>query len=1297
MSLDSNVSNASGIPRLKGRENYAVWKLVINTVIEAEASNTSGKKSAYLEARTKQLIVTSVSEKILLSISQCENSESMFEKIEKLYGNRESDLDELHTQFQNFTYKNDTSAQENITRLENIRSKITSLGDTISESAFRSRLLNSLPKRFNGLRSACNVSKRLTNDDLIIAIITEDCQLTEEFKKRESVTSRGGNKLKIEGVCFICSKPGHKAKDCRSNIKNNVGANGKNSSNSSSATSSWSCFYCKEKGHGIAQCPKLKDMKCNNCQQNGHISKYCKKSSSKGSSDLGSASGSNSNIVASCMGLTSTLQSSTSASALNSSISIDKNSWVLDCACTQHICNDKSILRNLENTNAKILAANSAKVDVNLIGVVDALCNGQKLCFNDVLFNPNSPANLVSLIMLFKRGWSINQFHINKVVLTKDCFRIEATRDENDLWILPIKAIQSSSSELLNFNNTNKSKLSDNFACISVSDWHRCFAHQNIQYTKEHLNRLGIVYEKSNFHKCVSCSKGKICRSTYHPSSSVAKTVAELTHVDLLTSPVLSIGGSKYALVFKDDFSCYRTVYFLKTKDNTVSLFEDYFNRIETQTGNKPKRIRSDNGKEEINADIDELCSIRGIIHELTCPFTPEQNGRAEREMRVLSEAVTTILIDSNLEKKFWAEAMAYAAFTLNRVGKSTINGKTPYEVFYSRDPFDVRFLRPFGCKVIIQIPKEKRKKFDPRGESGIFLGYQPHTKGYKVILDSDNTIRVSCNVQFLDFKQDNTAEMNESLRDFNDSDYEITEIEYDWDSNGDNDLEMVVGLLGFCVPETFKEISDLEPNEKRIWLEAVSRELNSMEKHQVWEAVPYTNQKVIDTQWIFRVKNAEEAKARLVAKGFQSTNYSKTYAPVANITSIRVFLAIAVQRRMKILQADVETAFLNSELKEEIYIRPPDGLDVNKGTVLRLKKALYGLKQAPASWYSTIDSILTNNGFRRCTVELCLYIFSSDLFIIIYVDDFLIAAINQELIDFVLNLLKDSLEIKIFEKPEKFIGLSLNIKEDTIEIDQTDYIKKCVKRFGLGDSKTVTTPMETKLDLSKTNSNSSLCILKFQKLLGIINYIMERTRPDINFSTNVLSRKVKVANEELYKYLLRILKYLKGNANMKLIYRTSEKCEAITAYCDASWASIEGRSTTGYLIKVFDNLVCFKSRKQTLVSLSTAEAEYISMSECAIDVTWIRNILKEVGLEIGPITIYCDNQAAIKIGETQGNYNRTRHINIKYQHIKDLVSKNIIQLKYIESSHNLADFLTKCVDSTKIRSAMAKLGFKSV
>ena len=1272
--MSSDLS-LSGIPRLRGKENYANWRLVIDACVEAE--NSTKKSAVAHEAKTKQLIVTSVAEKILPSLTECATSAEMFEKLRILYGCGKGDLLQLHSQFHNFVYKNELSAQENITILENIKVRINALGDTISDAAIKSKVLNSLPKRFRGFVSACNLNRDLDYDKLIESLMLEDQQLTATFQKlRESTSSassrhstRNFSDKREKSNVSLLNALGSKPKNLSDSSKNVSSLNmsdssGKDNSNTRDPSSDWVCFYCKNKGHGISRCPKLKDVTCHKCNTKGHIAKHCKHVAEQSSGSVA------------CMGLTSLC-------ATPKNVVLSKSSWILDNACNGHVCNDKALFEpdSLRSVDSNILVGNSAKVQIGLIGIVNAKTNNCDLRFENVSFNPDSPANLISVSRLLKKGWVVKEFSLTRIVLCKGLFQMIGVKDENDLWVVPIEPTRCLISD-------GKPVVKLNVSCLSLVEWHRCFAHQNMQYTREHLNRLGIQYTKVNVNKCVSCGLGKICRSSHGPSLSIAKEVGELTHIDLLISPEKSLGGSKYALVFKDDYSRYRTVYFLKGKNESANWFVDYFNRVETQTGKRPKRIRSDNGTEEINQVIDRLCSERGIIHETTCPFTPEQNGRAEREMRILSEAVTTILVETKSSKKLWAEAMAYAAFTLNRVGRSSDSRKTPYELYYNREPFDVRLLRPFGCKIIVQIPKEKRKKFDAHGEEGIFIGYPPDTKGYKVLL-KDNKIRVSSDVLFLEFEVEQAAENNTD-------DTVVTEIDYDWDS--DEEEPEPVCLFNLRTPKTIREIASMGDEEKLIWDSAVHRELESMAKYNVWTVVPYQGQELVDTKWVFRVKDTEEGpmgKARLVARGYQTSNYGDTYAPVANITSIRVFLSVAVFRKLKIWQVDVETAFLNGELKEEIFLKPPDSLDVSNGAVLKLNKALYGLKQAPHSWFVTIDKVLRDNGFRQSKSELCLYVKGKDLFLILYVDDILIAGSDDNSISTVIELLNSYFEIKVTTKPTKFLGLTLDVQKDRIEITQETYIQSCLQKFEMSDAKPAKTPMESKLDLSKINSNTSLCVLKFQKLLGSLNYVMERSRPDINFPVNALSRRTHVANEEHYRYLQRVLRYLKGTSSSKLVYKSKPDAAPLEAYCDASWAAEEDRkSTTGYLVTVYGNLVLFKSKKQSLVALSTAEAEFIAMSEAARDIMWIRNLLIDLEVPIRTSDLYCDNQACLQIVTNTGNYNRTRHVDIKHQHVRDLVRKNLIRVTHVGSELNLSDFLTKSLAFDKIKVAMNQLGF---
>ncbi|GBP60154.1 Retrovirus-related Pol polyprotein from transposon TNT 1-94 [Eumeta japonica] len=200
--------------------------------------------------------------------------------------------------------------------------------------------------------------------------------------------------------------------------------------------------------------------------------------------------------------------------------------------------------------------------------------------------------------------------------------------------------------------------------------------------------------------------------------------------------------------ILKDDYSNFRTVYLVKTKDEIKHCLEDFLNRAENVTGNKVKTFRTGNGMEFINKEVKEMCSERGIIHQTTVCYTPEQNGKAERENRTLVEAARTMLHANNLHKKLWAEAVNTAAFVLNRTGKGR-DGKSPFELWTGRS-YNIHQLQEFGSPVYAYIPKEKRRKFDKKAEKGLMVGYGEETKGYRIYFSEKNCIFIKRDVVFL-------------------------------------------------------------------------------------------------------------------------------------------------------------------------------------------------------------------------------------------------------------------------------------------------------------------------------------------------------------------------------------------------------------------------------------------------------------------------------------------------------------------------------------------------------------------
>jgi hypothetical protein len=203
--------------------------------------------------------------------------------------------------------------------------------------------------------------------------------------------------------------------------------------------------------------------------------------------------------------------------------------------------------------------------------------------------------------------------------------------------------------------------------------------------------------------------------------------------------PTPSMGGNLYVATFLDDFTGYSEVAILASKADVGDAVKATLTTWETQCNAKVKIVRSDNGTEYVNKALSTYFTSKGIIHETSAPYTPEQNGAAERLNRTLIERVRAMLLDAGLPKQLWAEAIKSANFIRNR-SPVTGNDKTPLQLFTGVKP-DVSLLRAFGAKAYVYIPKQLRRKLDPTGERGVMIGYQPGSKAYRILLPSGKVL----------------------------------------------------------------------------------------------------------------------------------------------------------------------------------------------------------------------------------------------------------------------------------------------------------------------------------------------------------------------------------------------------------------------------------------------------------------------------------------------------------------------------------------------------------------------------
>ena len=493
--------------------------------------------------------------------------------------------------------------------------------------------------------------------------------------------------------------------------------------------------------------------------------------------------------------------------------------------------------------------------------------------------------------------------------------------------------------------------------------------------------------------------------------------------------------------------------------------------------------------------------------------------------------------------------------------------------------------------------------------------------------------------------------------------------------------------------PENFKDIK--YKTDKKEWLKAVNDELKNMTDLKVYETVNKVpkNANIITPRWVFRYKydsdgNITKRKARLVARGFKQkfgVDYKEAFSPTLKQDSLRIISAIAAKYNYNIYQMDVKAAYLNAKLEEDIYMEAPEGDKNYKKCYWKLKKALYGLKQAGRMWNNTLNKVLIGIGFKRLRSEPCLYVKFNKrkeitCILAVYVDDILITGIEEEIIK-TRKFMKEKFQITDVGKANYIIGVKFEKYKDGYLLHQKKYTNDVLKRFNIEKytPSSNMVPVENK-EMRKKKFSST----KYRRAIGSLLYLAICTRPDILFAVSKASRKSQDPTYEDWFNVLKIFRYLKDKQDYGIKFRFNNEND-FEVYVDADFGGdLDTRkSTTGYVMTMGGGPTSWYSKLQRCVSTSTAESEYYALNECANHCLWYINIFKELNINIKPMIINTDNKATIYNCKNETINPKSKHIDIKYHHIRDLVREKKIDLKYIKSQDNLADGFTKYLNNT--------------
>uniref|UniRef100_A0A2N9FKW8 Integrase catalytic domain-containing protein n=1 Tax=Fagus sylvatica TaxID=28930 RepID=A0A2N9FKW8_FAGSY len=962
------------------------------------------------------------------------------------------------------------------------------------------------------------------------------------------------------------------------------------------------------------------------------------------------------------------------------SSAVSGNTWYFDSACCNHMSPDSQLFSSIiPTTHAPLIqTANGSHLAASHTGSVST----STLSLSDTYLIPNLTLNLISVGQLCELGFDL-------WFGSSGC-RVQDPRTNQVLGTgrRVGRMFELTSLHLPTTSTPPPSHIAHTASVFPLSLWHLRLGHVSVQKLRTLISSGFLGQVKHDSVDCVSCQLAKQPALSFNNSDSFSHASFDLIHSDIWgPSPTATVGGSKYFVIFVDDFSRYTWIYLMHNRSELSQIYRTFAQMISTQFSKTIKIFRTDNAMEYRDSQFLDFIHTQGTIIQRSCAGTSQQNGRAERKHRHILDSVRAFLISASCPERFWGEAALTAVYTINRLPSSALQNVTPFERLYGT-PASYSSLRVFGCACFVLLQPHEHSKLEPRSRLCCFLGYGIEHKGYRCWDPISQRLRISRHVVFWEHTMFNSLSKfttcstpsfftNPSLPLFPispadspvsplalplavdpvlDQTHDLPLAAPPADSPASpqepappvdpvidqthllplrrsdrvrappahlRDYSCFSAVLSLHEPHTYREACT-----NPLWQQAMTEELQALEKTHTWDLVDLPHGKsAIGCKWVYKIKTKSDGSI----ERYKARLVAKGYAQEYGIDYEETFAPVARITSVRSLLAITA-----------VHQWPLFQMDV-KNAFLNgdLTEEVY--MQAPPGYSDCPDKV--------CILRRALY--------------------------------------GLKQAPRAWFAKFSSIAK---------YASDLLSRAGLTDTKVVSIPLEMNARLTPLDGTPLSDATLYRQLVGSLVYLTV-TRPDIAHAVHLVSQFLSAPHSTHYAAVIHILRYIKGTMFHGLHFSAHSTLD-LCAYSDADWAGdpTDRRSTTGFCFFLGDSLISWRSKKQHIVSRSSTEAEYRALADTTSELLALRWLLEDMGLtHSSPTVIHCDNRSAIQIAHNDVFHERTKHIEIDCHLVRHHLSAGILHLLPISSSDQTADIFTKTFPPGRFRDLVSKLKMASV